>query len=53
MRRDPRPMVAWCEKRVRHPWKAVLEPDLTQVFWFEHNDDAQRFALRFFPFRCS
>lgn len=52
-RRDPQPMIAWCEKRVRHPWKAVLEPDLTQVFWFEHNDDAQRFALRFFPFKCS
>ncbi len=53
MRRDPRPMVSWCEKRVRNPWKAVLEPDLTQVFWFEHSDDAQRFALRFFPFKCS
>ena len=52
-RRNPRPMIAWCEQQARSPWKAVLEPDLTQVFWFEDNDDAQRFALRFFPFRCS
>ena len=53
VRRNPAPMIAWCEKELQHPWKAVLEPDLTQVFWFEHSDDAQRFALRFFPFKCS
>ena len=53
VRRDHRPMVAWCEKEVRHPWKAVLEPDLTLVFWFEQNDDAQRFAVRFFQFNYS
>ncbi len=52
-RRDPAPMIAWCKKEVQRPWKAILEPDMTPVFWFEHSEDAQRFALRFFPFKCS
>lgn len=50
--RDPQAMIAWCEGQARHGWKAVLEPDFTPVFWFEDNDDALRFTLRFFPFGC-
>ncbi len=51
-RRNPDAMIAWCEKEVQRPWKAVLEPDMTPVFWFENSEDAGRFALKFFPFLC-
>ena len=50
--RDPKPMIRWCEKEVRTPWKAIMEVDGTPVFYFRDSADAARFALRFFPIEC-
>ena len=50
--RDPKPMIGWCEREVRTPWKAIMEVDGTPVFYFRDSVDASRFALRFFPIEC-
>ena len=51
--RDPAEMRRWCERHFPDRHRATRDAEGHHVFWFRQPRDAQRFALHWFPWKCS
>lgn len=42
----------WCQTHCRARWRVEAPNTPAPIFWFEDREDADRFSLAWFPFKC-